>query len=182
MCWALLALTIANRVSKNYVPFTGQLQPIYFTCNGLKTKPIGFKYKLSKVWRVMLCNPMKPFLNQGCLNQCSFRASLVDSLWLTEHCYNQPRGDCYNLPRHTLRDKKLYISNPVMIQLSFTLARVANILLLSSKHRITWFYNSCGVQHFFYGSPKIYFHDPKKFFVRHFFGVQLVAPQFSMVN
>ena len=119
LCWALLALTIANRVSKNYVPFTGQLQPIYFTCNGLKTKPIGFKYKLSKVWRIMLCNPMKALLNQGCLNQCSFRPPLVDSLWLTEHCYNQPRGDCYNLSRHTLHDKKLYTSNPVMIQIEF---------------------------------------------------------------
>ena len=46
-------------IYKNCEPFTDQLQPIYFACNGLQTKPIGFKYKLSKVWRIMLCNTMK---------------------------------------------------------------------------------------------------------------------------
>ena len=39
----------AKPIYKKYEPFTDQLQPIYFACNGLYTKPIGFKEKLSKV-------------------------------------------------------------------------------------------------------------------------------------
>ena len=60
---------------------------------------------------------------------------------------------------------KSYISpTQQRFKLSFTLSHIANILLLSSKDRITWFYNSYGVQHIFCGGPKIYFHDPKNVF------------------
>ena len=60
---------------------------------------------------------------------------------------------------------KSYISpTQSWFKLSFILLHIANILQLSSKHRITWFYNSSGVQHIFCGGPKIYFHNPKTIF------------------
>ena len=59
--WTRCNLLEWKGIYNNCEPFTDQLQPIYFTCNGLQTKPIGFKYKLSKVWRIVLCNPMKVF-------------------------------------------------------------------------------------------------------------------------
>ena len=57
--WTRCNLLEWKGIYKNCEPFTDQLQPICFTCNGLQTKPIGFKYRLSKVWRIMLCNTMK---------------------------------------------------------------------------------------------------------------------------
>ena len=59
MHWTQWNLLEWKGIYKNCEPFTDQLQPIYFSYNGLQTKPIGFKYKLSKVWRIMLCNTMK---------------------------------------------------------------------------------------------------------------------------
>ena len=51
MHWTRCNLLEWKGIYNNCEPFTDQLQPIYFTCNGLQTKPICFKYKLSKVWR-----------------------------------------------------------------------------------------------------------------------------------
>ena len=63
------------------------------------TKPIGFKYKLSNVWRIVLCSPMKALLNQECLNQCAIttrggRQPVIDwndfsGIWLWLHFYRE---------------------------------------------------------------------------------------------
>ena len=80
--WCNLLEWKGRPIYKNYEPFADQLQPIYFTCNSLYTKTIGFKDKLSKVWRIVKCNPMTALLNQGCLNQWS-----VTGLWLVKSTF-----------------------------------------------------------------------------------------------
>ena len=61
------------------------------------------KYKLSKVWRIMLCNPMKALLNQGCLNQWSFTLASqrpvigwkhFGGLWPLSHFYRELISGC----------------------------------------------------------------------------------------
>ena len=102
--WTEGCLLAWKGIYKNYVPFTDQLQTIYFTYNGLYTKPIGFKYKLSNVWRIMLWNPMKALLKQGCLNQWSFTTrdgrqlvigwKDVCGIWLLSRFYRELISGC----------------------------------------------------------------------------------------
>ena len=56
------------------------------------------------MWRIMLCNPMKALLNQGCLNQWSFPARVglrpvigwkyLCGLWPLSHSYRELISEC----------------------------------------------------------------------------------------
>ena len=109
MHWRRCNLLKWKGIYKNYEPFTDQFKPIYFTCNGLN-KPIGFNYKLSKVWRIMLCNPMKAY---GCLGKYSHRAGQwpvigwkhLGGPWPLSHFYRELSSGCIRTVRVVIQSE-----------------------------------------------------------------------------
>ena len=103
---------------------------------------------------------------------------------MTFACFNtvttNPRVIVTTYPDTPFMIKSCISPTQYWFKLSFTLPHIANILQLSSKHRITWFYSSCEVQHIFCEGPKIYFHDPKRrfLFVTIFFWFNLLHHKF----